>query len=78
LRREGIHRVVLVTHDVDMRRAIAEFATQGIDAIPAPTGMRDGVGNSLLDFLPSMMGLERSYLAIYEILGNLVRVAAGG
>jgi uncharacterized SAM-binding protein YcdF (DUF218 family) len=78
LRREGIRRVVLVTHDVDMRRAAAEFAAQGIDTIPAPTGMRSGVTNSLTDFLPSMMGLERSYLALYEILANIVRVVAGG
>jgi uncharacterized SAM-binding protein YcdF (DUF218 family) len=77
LHREGIHRVVLVTHGFDMRRASAEFAAQGIETIPAPTGVHGDGSSTLLDFLPSMAGLQQSYYATYEILANLVRVASG-
>jgi uncharacterized SAM-binding protein YcdF (DUF218 family) len=74
LQAQGIHRVVLVAHDFDMRRATAEFAAAGIDTIAAPTGTpRYGVAD-WRDFLPSVPGLEGSYYALYEILGNLVRV----
>lgn len=77
LRKEGIHRVVLVAHGFDMRRAIAEFAAVGIEVVPAPTGKRGSAGRSVLDFLPSIGGLQGSYYATYEILANLVRVANG-
>lgn len=77
LRREGIQRVVLVTHDFDMLRATAEFAAQGIETVPAPTGKRGSSRHTILDFVPSMAGLQRSYFATYEMLANLVRVAGG-
>jgi uncharacterized SAM-binding protein YcdF (DUF218 family) len=74
LQAQGIHRVVLVAHDFDMRRASAEFAAAGIDAIAAPTGTPAYGVADWRDFLPSIPGLEGSYYALYEILGNLVRV----
>ena len=77
LRRENIRRVVLVAHAFDMRRATAEFAGQGIETISAPTGARSDASPTVLDFLPSMSGLQRSYWASYEILANLVRIASG-
>ncbi len=70
LRADGITRVVLVTHDFDVRRARAEFAAQGIETIPAPTGMTGQEGGGALDFVPGMAGLMGSYYAIYEILAN--------
>ena len=73
LRAQGIDRVVLVAHDFDMRRATAEFAAAGIDAIPAPTGMPTHEGGGWLDYVPSTAGLQGSYYALYEILANLVR-----
>jgi uncharacterized SAM-binding protein YcdF (DUF218 family) len=77
LQAQGIHRVVLVAHDFDMRRASAEFAAAGIDAIAAPTGTPAYGVADWRDFLPSIPGLEGSYYALYEILGNLVRVISG-
>jgi uncharacterized SAM-binding protein YcdF (DUF218 family) len=75
LKREGIDRVVLVTHVFDTRRAGAEFEAQGLSVILAPTG---GAGISrdttFFDYLPSIDGLTRSYYATYEILANLVRL----
>jgi len=56
-----------------MPRARAEFAAQGIDAIPAPTGIPSGRIDSALDVLPSMEGLQGSYFALYEICANAVR-----
>jgi uncharacterized SAM-binding protein YcdF (DUF218 family) len=38
LKREGIDRIVLVTHVFDTRRAIAEFEAQGLSVVAAATG----------------------------------------
>jgi uncharacterized SAM-binding protein YcdF (DUF218 family) len=65
----GIERIVLVAHSFDMPRAIAEFNVQGIDVIPAPTGIPSREDAVALDFLPGMGGLQGSYYAIYELLG---------
>ena len=74
LKRAGIGTVVLVAHSVDMLRARAEFADVGIETIPAPLGIPSAEINSIFDFLPSIGGLRNSYYAIYELLGNLVRL----
>jgi uncharacterized SAM-binding protein YcdF (DUF218 family) len=73
LRREGIGRIVLVAHGFDMRRARAEFAAQGIETVAAPTVTQRAPNDSILDYVPSMAGLEGSYYATYEILANMVR-----
>lgn len=72
LKSEGINRVVLVAHGFDMRRAIAEFAAQGIETVGAPTGKRGTTHNRVLDYVPSLSGLIGSHYALYEILANLV------
>ena len=72
LRDAGIERVVLVAHSVDMPRAIAEFAAQGISIVAAPTGIPSRDFDGPLDFLPSMAGLQSSYFAVYELLANAV------
>jgi len=74
LHAEGIDRVILVAHGFDMRRATAEFAAEGMETIGAPTGKRGPTEYDLLDYVPSMAGLQGSYRATYEILANLVRV----
>jgi uncharacterized SAM-binding protein YcdF (DUF218 family) len=68
-----LERVILVAHSFDMPRAKAEFAAQGIEAIPAPTGIPDNTVETPLDLLPSLGALQASYLALYEILANAVR-----
>ena len=73
LHAQGINRVVLIAHDFDVRRAAAEFAAAGIESVAAPTGTPAG-GRDWRDFVPGIAGLEGSYYALYEILGNLVRV----
>ncbi len=76
LRRDGVTRVALVTHGFDMLRAAAEFAAEGIQIVGAPTGKRVGPDETVLDYLPSMAGLQKSYNASYELLANLVRIAS--
>ena len=68
LRDAGIDRVVLVAHAVDMPRASAEFEAQGIAIIKAPTGIPSSDDSGLLDYMPSLAGLQGSYYALYEIL----------
>ena len=68
LRDAGIDRVVLVAHAVDMPRASAEFEAQGIAIIKAPTGIPAPGDSGLLDWVPSLAGLQGSYSALYEIL----------
>ena len=74
LRSAGIRRIVLVAHGFDMRRAMAEFAAEGIELVGAPTGTRTGTRDTVFDYLPGISGLLGSYYATYEILANLVRV----
>jgi len=73
LKADGIGRIVLVGHAFDMPRGIAEFAAAGLDVIPAPTGIPRFEHDELLDYVPSMAGLQASYYASYELLANAVR-----
>ena len=73
LRAAQVGRIILVAHSFDMPRARAEFAAQGIQVIPAPTGIPNGRFDTLFDVLPSMAGLQGSYFALYEIFANIVR-----
>jgi uncharacterized SAM-binding protein YcdF (DUF218 family) len=73
LRAEHINRIVLVAHSFDIPRAKAEFAAQGIEAIPAPTGILSGEFDTPLDVLPSLAALQSSYYALYEIFANVAR-----
>jgi len=73
LRGAGIDRIVLVGHSFDMPRASAEFADEGIETIKAPTGIPVWDLDASRMFVPALAGLEGSYYALYEILGNFVR-----
>jgi uncharacterized SAM-binding protein YcdF (DUF218 family) len=73
LRPDGVRKIVLVAHGFDMPRATAEFDAAGIEAIPAPTGIAGSQGGVLLDYVPSVEGLQGSYYALYELLANAVR-----
>jgi uncharacterized SAM-binding protein YcdF (DUF218 family) len=73
LRAAGIARVVLVAHGFDMQRARAEFSAAGIATVAAPTGLLSTEPFTWGDFVPSVAGLQLSYYALYEILGNAAR-----
>jgi uncharacterized SAM-binding protein YcdF (DUF218 family) len=89
LRNEGIRRIALVTHAAHMRRSIGEFASQGIEVIPAPTGFLgdystdDGEmrGEDLFDYLPGPSAAFASWFVIHEwagILAQRIRLAVAG
>jgi uncharacterized SAM-binding protein YcdF (DUF218 family) len=70
---QGIRRVVLVAHELDMPRAKAEFEAAGFEVMPAPTMISSNAFGGLGDLIPEARSLESSYYALYEMLGNAVR-----
>jgi len=74
LNEEGVRRIILVTHATHMRRSIREFAAAGFDAVPAPLGILAPRDLGVLSFLPNPDALTRSNMAIYELLGEPVRM----
>jgi uncharacterized SAM-binding protein YcdF (DUF218 family) len=77
LKPDGVTRVVLVAHAIDMPRAAAEFAVAGIDVIPAATGLPSSRPIVAWDWLPSLYALQDSRDALYELLANGVRLLTG-
>ena len=79
LRGAGVRRVLLVTHDVHQRRAVAEFEAAGIETIPAPITTTELPGGELLSaYLPNAAALRRSTSTVHEILGNVVAPKGNG
>jgi uncharacterized SAM-binding protein YcdF (DUF218 family) len=73
LRSAGIARVVLVSHQVSMARAQAEFAAAGIATLAAPTVLPSEEADPILRWLPQPAALLASYQALHEMLGERVR-----
>jgi uncharacterized SAM-binding protein YcdF (DUF218 family) len=73
LRSAGIARVVLVSHQVSMVRAQAEFAAAGIATLAAPTVMPSKEADPMLRWLPQPAALLTSYQSLHEMLGERVR-----
>ena len=68
----GVKEVVLVTHDVHMRRALRAFEPEagrlGIRLLPAPVGLREDALSTLGDWCPSVGGFTRVRYIVYESL----------
>lgn len=65
-------RIILVTHAVHMRRAVAVFERAGFGVIPAPTAFIHGTGSGSMDFfswLPSASAFGASRAVLHEWLG---------
>jgi uncharacterized SAM-binding protein YcdF (DUF218 family) len=77
LKASGVARVAVVSHAVDARRALREFRAAGIDPIAAPTQIPGTDLTLPWDLIPGMRALWGSYLALYELLGNIAAWAAG-
>lgn len=78
LEREGVQRIVLVTHDFHMKRALRNFERAAAQhgglpqVLPAPMGLpMPGAGLEASDWLPSARGLTDTNLALREWLGFL-------
>ncbi len=75
LREHGIRRIVLVTHDFHMRRALRAFeraaARDGmtLQILPAPVGLTPRYEWRALDFLPGRQGFFDSDLMLHELVG---------
>jgi uncharacterized SAM-binding protein YcdF (DUF218 family) len=69
LRPEGIRRIALVTDSWHMPRSAAHFRAQGFDVVMAPTGFPGWQERPLLEWLPSVHGLNTSRMALREWLG---------
>jgi uncharacterized SAM-binding protein YcdF (DUF218 family) len=68
----GVHKVLLVTHSLHIRRARHAFEAAGLDVVPAPAIFSGGEG-ALLDWawLPSNEGMALTWMASHEWVGLL-------
>ena len=71
LRERGITSCIIVTSDLHMRRAVASFRHEGLDAHPAIA--RDPLDSQRrwLSFLPTPQGLDYSRDVVHEYVGLL-------
>jgi len=72
LKREGINRVVLVTHAWHMKRAYAAFAANGLSVIAAPTAFYGRPARRSWDyyFEPAESAFRNAGYAFHEIIGG--------
>jgi len=73
LRREGIERVILVTSSTHMVRAVAEFTAAGLEVTAAPAEMWTHDERGAVAFVPTVLALYRSHVALYEWAGRVAR-----
>jgi uncharacterized SAM-binding protein YcdF (DUF218 family) len=74
LKAADVHRIILVTHAIHMRRSVREFAAAGFDVLPAPAGNLAVRDPGVLQYFPNAGALLRSQMAIYELIGEPVRI----
>ena len=74
----GIKRAILVTSAYHVKRGVYCFERNGISVIPAPTDYKCDRGRKydIFSFLPSMIFLKNSHLALHEYTGLLYYVIA--
>lgn len=70
LKRDGVRRVLLVTHAWHMKRALAAFVSNGMAVTPAPTAFYFPDGEGFWPrLIPSLARLRMSGYAAHEIAG---------
>ena len=73
LDQQKIKKILLITHAWHMPRALREFQSAGVEAIPAPTAFLSQRtrfdGTRVSDWLPSPIKLRNSNIALHEYLG---------
>lgn len=74
LKTDGINRIVLVTRATHMWRAAHEFTAAGVEVVPAPIGILSQRGHGIVQYVPNPDALLHSHAAIYELLGEPVRI----
>jgi uncharacterized SAM-binding protein YcdF (DUF218 family) len=74
LRAAGVRRIIVLTTATHIWRATHEFTAAGMDVVPAPVGIPQASHTAVSDYLPEAMAVQQSYQAVYELLGEQVRV----
>jgi uncharacterized SAM-binding protein YcdF (DUF218 family) len=74
LQADGVRRIILVTRATHMGRSVEEFTSAGFEVRPAPAGMVAPQDFGVLRFVPNPDALLRSHAAIYEMVGEPVRL----
>jgi uncharacterized SAM-binding protein YcdF (DUF218 family) len=74
LNTDGMNRIVLVTHSTHMWRSVQEFTKTGLEVTPAPAGMLANRDLGVFRYIPQTYALQRSEIAVYEMLGEPVRL----
>jgi uncharacterized SAM-binding protein YcdF (DUF218 family) len=70
LKRQGIKKIILVTHAYHMRRSFLVFQAQGLEVVMAPCGFMSGNGvDRWLAWLPTLGGIEAVFATSHEIAG---------
>jgi uncharacterized SAM-binding protein YcdF (DUF218 family) len=69
----GVTRIVLVTSNTHEYRATQEFLAAGFEVTSAPVSVYGNREVEIFRYIPSPAGLDRSNLAIYELIGEPMR-----
>jgi uncharacterized SAM-binding protein YcdF (DUF218 family) len=69
LKKEGIHKVYLVTHAWHMPRSVMAFQNAGLEIIPAPLAFTTHYQTDLFSFIPSVEALRDAKILIHEVIG---------
>lgn len=82
LKKQGIHKILLVTSAMHMPRSLAIFQRLGIDTVAAPTDFlvtrqelaepNSSIEASLLNIVPDAFRLEMTTRALKEYLGTVI------
>lgn len=78
LQREGIERIVLVTHGYHMPRALDNFrkaaalSAPNMQLVAAPMGITPWFRPRVIDFMPTRAGYTQVNLVLHEFFGRLV------
>ena len=69
--KRGYKQVMLVTSAYHMRRSVFCFEHNGITVIPAPADYKCNRGRdyNFFSYIPAMVSLEKSYIALHEYVG---------
>jgi uncharacterized SAM-binding protein YcdF (DUF218 family) len=70
LEKDDIKKIILVTHALDMPRALEAFEKAGFDVTPAPMGYDTASAPILLRLLPSVYSLYHMNNLMYELIGR--------
>ncbi len=74
LAKEGINRILLVTHSQHMLRSVEAFEHQGFEVTPAPTVIahdRPSLRPKILDWIPNAGALKTTHDTLHESVGRL-------